>query len=83
MFCFGKDAHDFYEALENIGYDKPFSIVANLQDATRQALTLQQTHPNYPVLLAPACASQDAFTGFEERGRVFESIVHAFFKELA
>ncbi|MCE2930598.1 MAG: UDP-N-acetylmuramoyl-L-alanine--D-glutamate ligase [Vampirovibrionales bacterium] len=83
VFCFGKDAHDFYEALENIGYDKPFSIVANLQDATRQALTLQQTHPNYPVLLAPACASQDAFTGFEERGRVFESIVHAFFKELA
>jgi UDP-N-acetylmuramoylalanine--D-glutamate ligase len=83
VFCFGKDAHDFYEALEKIGYDKPFSMVENLKDATRQALTLQQADPDTPVLLAPASASQDAFTDFEDRGRVFESIVHAFFKELA
>jgi UDP-N-acetylmuramoylalanine--D-glutamate ligase len=29
------------------------------------------------VLLAPACASFDQFTGYEHRGRVFKEIVHA------
>ena len=83
VFCFGQDAHDFYDALENVCYDKPFSIVENLEDATLQALTLQQEHPNHPILLAPACASQDAFKDFEERGRFFESVVADFFKEHA
>ena len=30
------------------------------------------------VLLSPACASYDMFTDFEERGRVFKSIVNSF-----
>ena len=33
------------------------------------------------VLLSPACASYDMFTDFEERGRVFKSIVNSFHGE--
>jgi UDP-N-acetylmuramoylalanine--D-glutamate ligase len=29
------------------------------------------------VLLAPACASFDQFTGYEQRGRIFKEIVHS------
>ena len=83
IFCFGKDAQSFYEALEKIGDDKPLFIVQRLEEATHQALTVQQEHPHLPVLLAPASASQDAFKDFEERGRVFESTVQAFFKEFS
>jgi UDP-N-acetylmuramoylalanine--D-glutamate ligase len=83
VFCFGQDAPEFFDALKHAGYNKPFSVVKSLEDATIKALTLQQLHPTYPVLLAPACASQDAFKDFEERGRFFESVVADFFKELA
>jgi UDP-N-acetylmuramoylalanine--D-glutamate ligase len=83
VFCFGQDAPEFFDVLEQSGYNKPFSVVKDLKEATLKALTLQQLHPTYPVLLAPACASQDAFKDFEERGRFFESVVADFFKELA
>jgi UDP-N-acetylmuramoylalanine--D-glutamate ligase len=29
------------------------------------------------ILLAPACASFDQFTGYEQRGRVFKELVRA------
>ncbi len=37
----------------------------------------REARPGDTVLLAPACASFDQFSSYEERGRVFKSIVHS------
>jgi UDP-N-acetylmuramoylalanine--D-glutamate ligase len=44
-----------------------------LDAAVRQAA--QSSVPGDVVLLAPACASFDQFTGYEQRGRVFKDLV--------
>jgi UDP-N-acetylmuramoylalanine--D-glutamate ligase len=44
-----------------------------LESAVRRATELAQ--PGDVVLLAPACASFDQFTGYEQRGRVFKELV--------
>ena len=49
-----------------------FVQAANFADAVNKAFALCK--PGYNLLLSPACASFDAFTDFEERGRVFQSI---------
>jgi UDP-N-acetylmuramoylalanine--D-glutamate ligase len=46
-----------------------------LESAVRRATELAQ--PGDVVLLAPACASFDQFTGYEQRGRVFKELVAA------
>jgi len=46
-----------------------------LESAVRRATELAQ--PGDVVLLAPACASFDQFTGYEQRGRVFKGLVAA------
>jgi len=44
-----------------------------LESAVRRASEMAQ--PGDVVLLAPACASFDQFTGYEQRGRVFKELV--------
>jgi UDP-N-acetylmuramoylalanine--D-glutamate ligase len=46
-----------------------------LESAVRRATELAQSGD--VVLLAPACASFDQFTGYEQRGRVFKELVAA------
>lgn len=53
----------------------PCSRANSLEEAVETAASLGQ--PGDSVLLAPACASFDMFTNFEERGRVFKATVKA------
>ena len=48
--------------------------VASMADAVRLAHQIAQG-PQV-VLLSPACASYDMFSGYEERGQVFKKLVH-------
>ncbi|MBN9658888.1 MAG: UDP-N-acetylmuramoyl-L-alanine--D-glutamate ligase [Acidobacteria bacterium] len=45
--------------------------------ASAVALAHREAQPDDTVLLAPACASFDQFSGYEERGRVFKQLVNA------
>jgi len=51
----------------------PVIQAGTLDAAVREAYTRAQ--PGDTVLLAPACASFDQFTGYEQRGRVFKEVV--------
>ena len=53
----------------------------DLERAVRAAAAAAR--PGEVVLLAPACASFDQYTGFEERGDHFRSLVRTLRKELA
>jgi len=50
-------------------------LVENLDEAVTQSLT--QASPGDTVLLSPACSSFDMFSGYEERGNIFKSLVNA------
>jgi len=50
---------------------------STMADAVQQAAALGQ--PGDVVLLSPACASFDMFTGYEQRGQVFADAVRARF----
>jgi UDP-N-acetylmuramoylalanine--D-glutamate ligase len=43
--------------------------------ASAITLAAREAQPSETVLLAPACASFDQFSGYEERGRVFKQLV--------
>jgi UDP-N-acetylmuramoylalanine--D-glutamate ligase len=47
-----------------------------LEDAVHQAAQLSASGTT--VLFSPACASFDMFRDFEDRGRIFKSIVRTF-----
>ncbi len=57
------------------GYDS-VSTADSFEDAVNKARGLAESGWN--VLLSPACASYDMFSDFEQRGRVFKSIVNSF-----
>jgi UDP-N-acetylmuramoylalanine--D-glutamate ligase len=75
----GARAIVFGEAADQIAGDLgqsgvQFEQAAGLPDAVRTAAALAQ--PGSAVLLSPACASFDEFSGYAERGRVFRHLVH-------
>ena len=72
LLLFGEDAARIENALQGATEVK---FCESLQDAVAQAETVAE--PGDIVLLSPACASFDMFSGFEERGRVFQSAVKA------
>lgn len=68
---FGEAAPELEEAMRSAGV--PTHVVPNLADAVAVARHIAR-HGD-AVLLSPACASFDEFSGYEERGRVFKDLV--------
>ncbi|MDG2502060.1 MAG: UDP-N-acetylmuramoyl-L-alanine--D-glutamate ligase [Porticoccaceae bacterium] len=68
---FGQDAAQIAETLNTVVDTR---TVESLDAAVEQAHQLAAAGDI--VLLSPACASFDMFTGFEERGRYFQKAVH-------
>lgn len=67
----GRDAPRIAAALQDSGL--ALHSAANMQQAVQQAAQLAQAGDS--VLLSPACASFDMFSGYEERGAVFAAAV--------
>ena len=66
----GRDAPLIAAAL---GDSVPLHLAADMDQAVARAAQL--TQPGDSVLLSPACASFDMFSGYEERGAVFAAAV--------
>lgn len=73
----GRDAGLIQAALEGTGV--AMLQAADLPQAVRTAT--QRAHAGDAVLLSPACASFDMFTGYEHRARVFCETVYALAEE--
>ncbi|MFN2308163.1 MAG: UDP-N-acetylmuramoyl-L-alanine--D-glutamate ligase [Gammaproteobacteria bacterium] len=66
----GEDAPLIEAALHGVA---PLARAGDMEDAVRQAAALAR--PGDAVLLSPACASFDMFTGYDQRGQVFMDAV--------
>jgi UDP-N-acetylmuramoylalanine--D-glutamate ligase len=73
VICFGMSGPEIVAVLETHGIS--CSVVTELSDAVEYAERTARSGD--AVLLSPACASFDAFTDFEDRGRVFRTLVEA------
>ena len=69
---YGEDGAEIESALQDI---TRVTVCDSLQAAV--AVASVSAEPGDIVLLSPACASFDMFSGFEERGRAFQSAVKA------
>ncbi len=71
--CFGASGAEIARALAH--EDVVTTTVASLEDAVARAAALGRHGQS--VLLSPACASFDAFSDFEHRGRTFRTLAEA------
>ncbi len=71
-YLFGEDSAEIDTILRPVCSSV---VVGSMIEAVEQAAS--QAHAGDTVLLSPACASFDMFSGFEERGRCFQQAVKA------
>jgi UDP-N-acetylmuramoylalanine--D-glutamate ligase len=71
----GRDAPQFAETLTRAGV--PFDLCGTLQEAVPAALAAARAQGVPVVLLSPACASWDQFTGYDQRGDRFAELARA------
>jgi len=69
----GRDGPAVAQALAQAGV--PVERAATMAEAVESAFRLAS--PGDAVLLSPACASLDMFSGYAERGRVFAEAARA------
>ncbi|RYF26256.1 MAG: UDP-N-acetylmuramoyl-L-alanine--D-glutamate ligase [Comamonadaceae bacterium] len=69
----GRDGAQIRAALQDAGV--PMTDAASMPEAVQ--LATERAHPGDAVLMSPACASFDMFTGYEHRARVFCEAVQA------
>jgi UDP-N-acetylmuramoylalanine--D-glutamate ligase len=82
VIAIGEDRDEPRRVMAEWAPDVPFHEIDSadvMDEAVRVAASLAQ--PGDTVLLAPAAASMDQFTDYAERGRRFQSAVHAIVKE--
>ncbi|MFA5786418.1 MAG: UDP-N-acetylmuramoyl-L-alanine--D-glutamate ligase [Actinomycetota bacterium] len=70
----GEAAPDLVRALAAAGV-APVDAASSMGEAVRRAFAMAR--PGDTVLLSPACASQDMFEDYRERGRVFRAAVES------
>lgn len=55
----------------------PYTLCGTLERAVPESYAMAQATQTPVVLLSPACASFDQFSGFEERGQRFAMLAQA------
>jgi UDP-N-acetylmuramoylalanine--D-glutamate ligase len=74
-FLIGRDSPILATTLAR--HEVPFAEVGTLERATEAALAAARAGAADVVLLSPACASWDQFTGFDQRGDRFRALVQS------
>lgn len=72
MVLLGKTAPKIKETAEKLGFRNSV-ILKDMEECVREGFKLAE--PGDTVLLSPACASWDMYTGFEQRGNHFKDCV--------
>lgn len=78
VILIGEAKERFAEALQGAGFRNVKSAVS-----MEEAIDLGASLKKGPVVLSPACASFDMFKDYEDRGRVFKSLVRARLEKVA